>query len=72
MAKEAVVLYCLTKGFLDNIAIEDIQKFEQVLYRQLDVDTEGINIVKYINDNKVLPEADVLDRFIQKAKKLFM
>ena len=72
MAKEAVVLYCLTKGFLDNIASEDIQKFEQVLYRQLDVDTEGINIVKYINDNKVLPEADVLDRFIQKAKKLFM
>lgn len=72
MAKEAVILYCLTKGFLDNIAIEDIQKFEQVIYRQLDVDTEGIDIVKYINENKVLPEADILDSFITKAKKLFM
>ena len=72
MAKEAVILYCLTKGFLDNIAVEDILKFEAELYRQLDVDSLGKQIIEYINTNKVLPDADMLDTFIKNTKKLFM
>ena len=72
MAKEAVILYCLTKGFLDNIAIEDILKFEAELYRQLDVNTEGKQIIEYINTNKVLPDSDILNKFIVNTKKLFM
>lgn len=72
MANEAVVLYCLTKGFLDNIDVENILKFERELYRQLNITEEGKNIVNYINEQKVLPDSEVLDSFIKKTKKLFM
>ena len=72
MANEAVVLYCLTTGFLDNIDVENILKFESELYRQLNITEEGKNIVNYINEQKVLPDSEVLDSFIKKTKKLFM
>ena len=72
MANETVVLYCLTKVFLDNIDVENILKFERELYRQLNITEEGKNIVNYINEQKVLPDSEVLDSFIKKTKKLFM
>lgn len=71
MANEAVILYCLTKGFLDNIELSNILSFEKELYRQLEISDEGKEIVNYINTNKVLSDADILDSFIKKTKKMF-
>lgn len=70
--KEAVILYCLTKGHLDSIELGDILRFEKELYRQMDISAEGKEIAKYIIANKVLPENDMLDAFIKNTKKLFM
>ncbi len=72
MANEAVVLYCLTKGFLDNIAVEDILKFEKELYFELSVSEDGKKIIDYINNEKQLPDTELLDSFIKKTKKMFM
>ena len=72
MANEAVILYCLTKGFLDNIEVERILKFEKELYRQLEITDEGKQIVDYVNKENVLPDSKLLDDFIKKTKKLFM
>ncbi|MGM9971836.1 MAG: F0F1 ATP synthase subunit alpha [Anaeroplasmataceae bacterium] len=69
--KEAVILYCLTKGHLDSIELQDILKFERELYRQMDITEEGKEIASYIIANKVLPEDSVLDGFIKNTKKLF-
>ncbi len=69
--KEAVILYCLTKGHLDNIEINDILRFEKEVYRQMDVSEEGKNISKFIIENKILPEDNILDEFIKNTKKLF-
>ena len=39
--KEAVILYALTKGYLDNIDFEDIANFEQALYKEMEINEKG-------------------------------
>lgn len=69
--KEAVILYCLTKGHLDSIDLQDILRFEKEVYRQMDISKEGKEIANYIIENKILPENVILDEFIKNTKKLF-
>lgn len=71
-AKEAVIIYCLTKGFLDSIEINDILRFETELYREMDRSDEGKEITKFISENKVLPNSELLDQFIKNCKKKFI
>lgn len=70
--KEAVILYCLTKGHLDSIDVTEVLNFEKELYRQMDITEDGKAISKYIVENKELPDAEMLDKFIKDTKKLFM
>ncbi len=71
MEEEAVILYCLTKGHLDTIAIEDLARFEEQLYLDMKVTEEGQQISKYIFEHKVLPEENQLDSYINEFKKKF-
>lgn len=64
MEEEAIILYCLTSGLLDKVAIEDLASFEEKLYLDLKVDEKGKEISNYIRENKVLPENDVLDNYL--------
>lgn len=70
--KEAIILYCLTKGFLDSIEVSDLLRFETELYRSLDTTSAGKALIKEIGETKKLPEADVLNDYIKDFKKKFI
>ena len=67
--KQVMILYALTHGFLDDIEVKDIHRFEQELYAYLDVhETEA---VKHIIETKDLPATEVMDGVIAAFKKTF-
>ena len=39
--KQVIIIYAATKGFLDNVAIEDVRRYEEDLYRFLESRTSG-------------------------------
>ena len=71
MYEEAIILYCLTKGILDNIKIEDLKRFEKGLYFDLKVNEQGKEIADYIVKNKILPDKEKLDNYLDKFVKSF-
>ncbi|MGL4949101.1 MAG: F0F1 ATP synthase subunit alpha [Anaeroplasmataceae bacterium] len=70
--KEAVILYCLTKGHLDSIAINEVRNFEKAIYRQLEITEAGKKIAKQIVETKELPNIELLEKFIKDTKKMFL
>jgi len=70
--KEAIILYALGKGFLDNIEIKDVRRFEQELYRDMKVGT-GKEISSTILETTKLPEdLSVLDKYLADIVKRFI
>ena len=72
MEQEAIILYCLTHGFLDDIAINDLARFERELYMSLSTSEDGKALTRVITLTKSLPDFDKLDSFITAFKKTFM
>ncbi len=72
MEQESVILYCLTHGFLDDIALNDIARFERELYMSLNTSEEGKALTRVITLTKSLPDFEKLDSFITAFKKTFM
>ena len=67
--KQVMILYALTHGFLDDVEVKDIHRFEQELYAYLDAhDNEA---VKHIKETKDLPATEVMDEVIAAFKKTF-
>ena len=67
--KQVMILYALTHGFLDDVEVKDIHRFEQELYAYLDAhETEA---VKHIIETKDLPATEVMDGVITAFKKTF-
>lgn len=66
--KQVMILYALTRGFLDDVEVEDIHRFEQELYSYLDSNDATLN---YIRENKDLPEEKVMNEAIESFKKTF-
>ena len=67
--KQVMILYALTHGFLDDVEVKDIHRFEQELYAYLDAhETEA---VKHIIETKDLPATEVMDGVIAAFKKTF-
>lgn len=66
--KQVMILYALTRGFLDDVDVEDIHRFEQELYSYLDSNDAALN---YIRENKDLPEEKVMNEAIESFKKTF-
>jgi F-type H+-transporting ATPase subunit alpha len=52
--KQVTIVYAATKGFLDPVAIEDVQRYEQELYRFLETRHPGV--LTGIADKKVLDD----------------
>ncbi|MDE6242244.1 MAG: F0F1 ATP synthase subunit alpha [Anaeroplasmataceae bacterium] len=71
MEEEAIILYCLTSGLLDQIAVEDLAHFEDQLYLDLKVNEAGKEIASFIQRNKVLPEKEKLDAYLTEFVKNF-
>ena len=67
--KQVMILYALIHGFLDDVEVKDIHRFEQELYAYLDAhETEA---VKHIIETKDLPATEVMDGVIAAFKKTF-
>ena len=67
--KQVMILYALTHGYLDDVDVKDIHRFEQELYAYLDAhETEA---VKHIVETKDLPDEKVMNEAIEAFKKTF-
>ncbi len=67
--KQVCIIYALTNGFLDDIQIADIRRFEQELYTFLD--NERPQILAHIRDTKDLPEKAELNEALESFKAIF-
>jgi F-type H+-transporting ATPase subunit alpha len=52
--KQVAIIYAATKGFLDDIAVEDVRRYEEELYRFLEARHAGV--LTGIADKKVLDD----------------
>lgn len=67
--KQVVIFYALTKGFLDDIAIQDITRFEAELTSWLD--TNHTEILETIRTTKGLPSDEAFGAAINDFKRTF-
>ena len=70
--EEAVILYCLTKGFLDDVEIDQIQSFEASLYSDMKSNEDGKKIAEIIRTTKQLPDTELLNKYINDFKSRLM
>ncbi|MGL6008691.1 MAG: F0F1 ATP synthase subunit alpha, partial [Culicoidibacterales bacterium] len=69
--KQVVMLYALTRGYLDSLSLELIERFETKLYDQLESTSLGMKIIETIKTTKELPIDADLEQFITEFKELF-
>lgn len=67
--KLALIIYALTHGYLDDVALEDILPFEKEFYRYLDNTDEGTALVQSITKTKQLPEEEKINQLLEKFKQ---
>ena len=67
--KQVMILYALTHGFLDDVEVKDIHRFEQELYSYLDAHEN--EAIKHSIETKDLPATEVMDEVIAAFKKTF-
>ncbi len=67
--EQVVSIYAGTKGFLDDLAVEDVRPFETALLQYLRADRA--DLLEQIRNTKDLPPADALDQAIRDVKKGF-
>ena len=68
--KQVMTLYALTKGFLDDIPVEDIVRFELEFYVWLD--SNRAELLKSIRETGNLGEAKDMDDAVASFKKTFL
>ncbi|KIO68374.1 ATP synthase alpha chain [Caldibacillus thermoamylovorans] len=67
--KQVVILYALTRGFLDDIPVEDIRRFENDLYSWIDQNKPAA--VEHIKTTRELPADEELTQLLNDFKKTF-
>lgn len=72
MEEEAMILYALTHGFLDNIEVEALARYEQALYLDMRTSKEGKALSETLRLTKTLPEASKMDHYLTEFNKKFM
>jgi F-type H+-transporting ATPase subunit alpha len=65
--KQVAIVYAATKGFLDAVAIEDVRRYEEDLYRFLESSHPGV--LTGIAEKKILD--DELKASVEKALNEF-
>ncbi|MBP1948854.1 F0F1 ATP synthase subunit alpha [Virgibacillus litoralis] len=68
--KQVMIIYALTKGFLDEIPVEDITRFESEFHLWLDENSK--ELLASIRDTGKLPEAEKMDDAVASFKKTFL
>ncbi len=69
--KQVVSIYALTKGYLDDVKLEDIKRFEEDLHQHFNRDELGQKCLKTIRDTKELPNIEDFNKVIEGFKKTF-
>ena len=72
MEEEAMILYALTHGFLDNIKVEDLQKYEESLYLDMKTSKDGKQLSETLRLTKTLPDSSKMDQYLTEFNKKFM
>jgi len=67
--KQVMILYALTRGFLDDIPLEDIRRFESELHNWLDHNRK--DLLDQITKTKDLPKDEDMAEAINAFKKTF-
>jgi F-type H+-transporting ATPase subunit alpha len=67
--EQVLAIYAATNGFVDDIPVQDVQRFESELIAS--VKSSHGELLEEIRTNKVLPDTDRLDVAIGDFKKLF-
>lgn len=67
--KQVAILYALTKGYIDDIPVEDVKRFESELFTFLDHNKK--ELLDHIRTTGKLPEADDFNAAIEEFKKGF-
>ncbi|MFC0186990.1 F0F1 ATP synthase subunit alpha [Fictibacillus aquaticus] len=63
------ILYALTRGYLDDVAVEDVSRFEEALYAHMEANSK--DVLNHLKTVGKLPEDDSLDNAIKAFKKTF-
>lgn len=69
MAKQVTILYALTRGFIDDVPVGDVLRFEKELFEH--IENSHPDIFLSIQRTKTLPEEKVLDDVIKEFKGFF-
>lgn len=68
--KQVMIIYALTNGYLDDIAIEDIMRFEEEFHAWLDENRK--ELLNHIRETGKLPDEDDMNEAIETFKKTFV
>ncbi|MGM0125054.1 ATP synthase subunit alpha [Enterococcus sp. AZ194] len=68
--KQVVILYALTHGFLDSIAVNKILEFEQSLFEY--IDANHADLFQTIRETKDLPDEEKLNEAIKNYQEIFV
>lgn len=70
--KQVAIIYALTRGFLDDIPVEDIRRFEKEFHAWLDKDENGQKLMEHIRTTGDLPNEEDFNKAIEAFKKTFV
>ncbi|WP_145523395.1 F0F1 ATP synthase subunit alpha [Virgibacillus sp. SK37] len=68
--KQVMIIYALTKGFLDDIPVEDVLRFEEEMNNWLD--SNRAELLASIRETGNLPDAKDMNEAIESFKKTFL
>lgn len=71
MVQETFILYALKEGYLNNIELTDVKRFEKELYAFLDNDSFAKTVVEEINTTLELPEIKKMSKVLDSFTKTF-
>ena len=66
---QVVILYALTKGYLDDVEVTDINNFESELVQFMDSNEIGKKVYDIIHETKDLPKGNEIDELLVEFKK---
>jgi len=70
--KQVLSIFSLVNGYLDDVKVEEIGRFEQELHDFFARDSKGSELLQTIVETKELPNQDELKECITRFKKVFV
>ena len=68
---QVISLYALTKGFMDDIKVGDILRFEKGLHNRFNAKAEGREVLDEIRTTHKLPDKEKIESVINAYKEIF-